>query len=85
MNLYSDPPLELIQTPTWITYLILSHDEKGKPDGGPNAVMKRYLLWLEYEHQQLFNRGYVEAAKVYREHIDSLKDKDYSDYEFYAL
>ena len=37
----------LWQTPSHITAMCLSWDEKGKSDGGTEGVRRRYLLWVK--------------------------------------
>ena len=37
---------ELYQTPTHMTFAILSYDEAGVSDGGWEGVRDRYLMWL---------------------------------------
>ncbi len=40
--------VELWQTPTHITWMCLSYDPvSGEPDGGHDAVRRRYILWVE--------------------------------------
>lgn len=46
---------EPVQTPSWITELILSPDDDGNPMGGSEGVYKRYVLWLEHIFQETFN------------------------------
>lgn len=83
MNLHvvnHNPPVQLFQTPTWISYLIYSADEDGNPHGGMEAVRERYIMWLRHERQSLFNKaaGDSEAqdyvCSVYDEQI-SLVEK----------
>lgn len=45
MNLYCDE-IELYQTPTYITYMCLSYNKRGRPDGGWKGVLKRYKVWV---------------------------------------
>lgn len=54
MNLRVDG-LELVQAPTWITYMIMSYDDYGKPQGGWRGIVHRYRCWLFYERQCAFN------------------------------
>lgn len=46
---------EPVQTPSWITELILSPDDDGNPMGGSEGVYKRYVLWLNHVFQETFN------------------------------
>lgn len=46
---------EPVQTPSWITDLILSYDDDGNYDGGWKGVYRRYVFWLEYIFQETFN------------------------------
>lgn len=46
---------EPVQTPSWITQLILSYDDSGNCDGGWKGVYRRYVFWLEYIFQETFN------------------------------
>lgn len=40
--------VDLWQTPTHITWMCLSYDPlSGEPDGGHEAVRRRYILWVE--------------------------------------
>lgn len=42
------PQVPLWQTPTWVTFICLSYDpETGEPDGGHEAVRRRYNEWVE--------------------------------------
>jgi len=45
MNLHCDG-IDLWQTPTYITYMCMSFDRDGNPDGGMEGVRKRYLIWV---------------------------------------
>lgn len=45
MNLHCDE-MDLWQTPTYITYMCMSLDDNGNPDGGMEGVRKRYLMWV---------------------------------------
>ena len=46
MNLHCDE-MDLWQTPTYITYMSMSLDNNGNPDGGMEGVRKRYLMWVK--------------------------------------
>ena len=40
--------ISLWQTPTWVTYICLSFNDKTKlPDGGMEGVRHRYLIWVD--------------------------------------
>ena len=45
------------QLPTWATFLVLSENEKGKPDGGWKGVVRRLRLYWQMEREQDFNRS----------------------------
>ena len=47
MNLHMEGVDLMPQTPTHITYMCLSYNEEGKPDGGMEGVRRRFLLWLK--------------------------------------
>lgn len=86
MNLCSEPRLELIQTPTWITYLLLSLNKDGEPDGGPNGVMRRYALWLRYLAQEAINNNQDHiSAKRYERLAGQIEGKDFSTFKFFAI
>ena len=55
MNLYCKE-FDVPQTPTWATFLILSNNEKEKPDGGWKGVVRRLRLYWNLERGQKFNR-----------------------------
>lgn len=60
--------IDLWQTPTWVTMICMSYNpETGEPDGGHEAVRRRYIEWvkshtygkwdsledLEWEHERI--------------------------------
>ena len=51
---------ELWQTPTYITNMCMSLDHQGEPDGGHDAVTKRYIFWVK-QH----TNGVWESDKEY--------------------
>jgi len=67
------PHVQLWQTPTWITFICLSYDpETGEPDGGHEAVRRRYNLWVDQHTIGSWNSREdleYEMAKV-KKHID---------------
>ena len=71
-NLCCDELSDVIQTPSWITELILSYDAEGKglPDGGWEGVAHRYVSWLRYLKQNEFNAACED--RVSQERIRSI-------------
>lgn len=52
-----------VQTPTSITFMILSFNEDRQLDGGWQGVYKRYVHWLEYCRQVGFNEAAQEPER----------------------
>ena len=46
---------KLVQTPTHITNMILSHNQDGEIDGGMEGAARRYILWCKYNEQGELN------------------------------
>lgn len=72
------PPVELWQTPTWVTYMCMSYNNKGKPDGGMEGVMRRYIMWVE-SHPEQRTDGWKREDLEYlwdriKEHVSQLKE-----------
>jgi len=71
--------LSLLQTPSYITQLCLSYNAKGKPDGGPEGVRNRYILWVKHLTQEQFNQACNDPEEQKRvsgfakEHIEQVK------------
>jgi len=78
------PDIELWQTPTFITQMCLSYDAvTGQPDGGHEAVRKRYIFWVksqlngvydtpeDFESQQILVESHVTL-------VQSVKDPRFS-------
>lgn len=63
MNLQCEQFEIPVQIPTCDTYLILSYNEEGDPDGGWEGVLRRYVLWLERERQVRFNQAVGDEGK----------------------
>lgn len=43
----TDRQIDLWQTPTYITEMCLSCDERGQFDGGQEGIRRRYLRWVQ--------------------------------------
>ncbi len=71
MNL-SEKTVNLRQTPTNISYMCMSNDGFGNPDGGMEGVRRRYLWWCRYCSQNEHNscRDGVEAQRMITESWD---------------
>lgn len=67
MNLYCNG-FEVIQTPTYITYMI--YDELA---GGHDAVKRRYLNYIKYLRQEQFNH-YASNEKAQKDIWDGWTD-----------
>ena len=68
MNLHCEE-VNLIQTPTFITYMCFSN-----ADGGWQGIKYRYIQWLKYECQLAFNRsrGSIDNYEYVKEHVEEL-------------
>ena len=56
--------MDLWQTPTWVTYVCMSLNDKGKPDGGHKGVARRYVRWVRSHAQGVFREpGQLESVR----------------------
>lgn len=81
MNLHCKE-LDLWQTPTHITYMCMSLDKKGNPDGGMEGVRKRYLYWVRSHTNGVWKvpEQYEEMKSNVKEHCEAvlkLKNPDF--------
>ena len=86
MNLHlTGAPGLLWQTPTYITYLCMSYNEEGEPDGGMEGVRRRYLIWVEGQLDGAWEseRDLQEMEERVRAHVKFIKS--ISDPEFFVM
>lgn len=75
MNLVCDE-CELLQTPTWVTWMCLSWDPINKvSDGGWQGILRRYEHWVMSHCNGAFEskEDHDETVKFYTDHINKLK------------
>ena len=75
MNLTCDE-MELLQTPTFITWMCLSYNPISKqPDGGWQGILRRYEYWVEAQSNGAYEskKDHDETVKFYTDHINKLK------------
>jgi len=82
MNLHCDK-LTLWQTPTYITYMCMSYDENGEPDGGNEGVRRRYAIWVRSTLNGAWSdpEDYDwtrERVEEHLEELDALVDPEFS-------
>ena len=65
--------INLWQTPTHITFMCLSSDDYGNPDGGMLGVRKRYLIWVDSHMNGVWNDA--DDLNAMRENIAEHKEK----------
>lgn len=67
MNLHlKNAPDLLWQTPTHITYMCMSYNEDGEPDGGMEGVRRRYVLWV---------KGHADGVWGSEEDLQAVRDQ----------
>ena len=71
MNLICEE-MEIPQTPTYITWMILSNN-----DGGLEGIKYRYIQWANYQRQELFNNAKTkkdqkDIDRAWKAHIKKL-------------
>lgn len=68
-------PVPLWQTPTFITWMCLSFDPHGVPDGGHEGVRRRYILWVESTLDGVWkDREDLEAHReAVQEHVSAIR------------
>lgn len=84
MNLHCNK-VDLWQTPTWVTYLCMSLDDEGNPDGGMEGVRRRYIMWVKSTLNGVWN-----STEDFEGHRASVEDhlrelNSHKDLEFYIL
>lgn len=79
----------LWQTPTWITHICLSYNEKGQPDGGWEGVLRRYTLWVQSSSDGVWEDAEEMDAQhtLIRDHIAGLQDlvRAHTQLSFYLM
>ena len=73
LNLHCDQ-IDLWQTPTYITQMCMSMNNNREPDGGMEAVRRRYLMWVgSHTNGHWKNHEDFEAMKQrVEEHINKV-------------
>ena len=62
------PQIPLWQTPTWVTFICLSYNpETNEPDGGHEAVRRRYNQWVNQLTDGVWNS--IEDLECKRERV----------------